>query len=280
MNVRCGGARATRFLGGALLALGAVGCAPRPTPYSGHGAIFYCDGAGGGSAVRNWGVDVRKGLTAAGFNGSFEEYDWETGLGMVADEDEAVRAKRAQAAHVARNISRYQARFPDAPVNVIGFSAGTAIAVYAVEALPADSQIDTLVMLSSSLSSAYDLSKALRHVRGDVYVTTSPKDEMLGELAPIFGTADRKFVGKNIGGIRGFYLPPDADAQTRRLYSKIVLLAWRPGWDKLGEEGQHAGTTAPAFIQHVIAPLLLREGPRYMSVYERGSGGTFEPPAR
>jgi pimeloyl-ACP methyl ester carboxylesterase len=259
-----------------LLGLGLTGCASTQPNLTAAGAVFYCGGAGGGPGLTNWGLGVKQGLQDAGFAGTFVEFPWETGLGVIADQDESVKAKRAQGKKLARQIADYQAKYPDSPVNLVGLSAGTAIAVYALEALPASNQVDTVVMLSSSVSSAYDLTESLRRVRGDMYVTTSPNDVVLGELAPAFGTADRKFVGQDIAGLRGFYLPPAATPTSRRLYSKVVILAWDPSWQSYGDAGAHTDTAKPAFVQHVVVPLLKHDGPRYMRVHDRGSAGSYQ----
>lgn len=259
-----------------LLGWGLVGCASSQPDLTAAGVVFYCGGAGGGPGLTNWGLGVKQGLKDAGFEGTFDEFPWETGLGVIADQEESVKAKRAQGVKLAKQIADYQSKFPDSPVNLIGLSAGTAIAVYALEALPASNRVDTVVMLSSSVSSAYDLSEALQRVRGDMYVTTSPNDVVLGELAPAFGTADRKYVGQDIAGLRGFYLPPAATPASRRLYSKIVILAWDPTWQSYGDGGAHTDTAKPAFVQHVVVPLLKRDGPRYMRVHDRGSAGLYQ----
>lgn len=247
-----------------------TGCASSQPAFNSHGVVFYCDGAGGGG-LTNWGGGVKKGLTDAGFTGTFEEFVWETQLGVIADQEESVRAKRAQAARLAKQIRDYRAEFPDSPVNLIGLSAGTAIALYALEALPDQPHVDTVVLLSSSVSSAYDLSAALQRVSGDVYVTTSPNDRVLSTLAPAFGTADRQYVGQNIAGLHGFYLPADASPAKRRAYSKVVNLAWDPAWQTYGDSGAHTDTAKPSFVQHVIAPLVTREGPRLVRVHDRGT---------
>jgi hypothetical protein len=59
------------------------------------------------------------------------------------------------------------------------------------------------------------------------------------------------------------------------LYSKIVILAWDPAWESYGDAGGHTDTAKPAFVQHVVAPLLTRDGPRYMRVHPSGSAGTY-----
>jgi hypothetical protein len=131
-------------------------------------------------------------------------------------------------------------------------------------------------MLSSSVSADYDLAQALRHVRGDMYVTTSPHDAVLAALAPAFGTADRKYVGPDIAGLHGFSMPPGAGLDTRRLYAKIMNLAWDPALDHYGDYGGHTDTAKPEFVQHVIAPLVMREGPRTVRIHANGTAGTYQ----
>jgi pimeloyl-ACP methyl ester carboxylesterase len=253
-----------------------TGCASAPPAHSGPGIVYYCDGAGGGSGVRNWGRGVQQGFKQAGYAGEYVEFKWETGLGMIADEEEADKAKRAQGAKLAQQIQAYRTKFPGRTVDLVGLSAGTLIVAYALEALPAAGQVDTVVMLSSSIGADYNLSKALRHVQGDMYVTTSPHDAMLGDLAPLFGTADRQYVGRHIAGLTGFELPPGADYATRRVYAKIVNIAWEPELDKYGDYGGHTDTAKPAFVQHVVVPLLTQEGPRYFRVHASGTAATYK----
>ena len=256
------------------LALTVTGCMSSQPDFSSHGVIFYCDGAGGGG-LTNWGPGVQKGLKDAGFTGTFDEFPWETGLGVLADQTEAVSAKRAQARKLADQIKAYKAQYPGSPVHIMGLSAGTAIVPFAMEELPESVGVDTVVLLSGSLSSGYDLTKALRHVRGDMYVTTSPHDAILSGAVPFTGSADDKKVGDDVVGVHGCHLPPETSAETRRLYSKIVIIAWDPSFRQFGDAGGHTDTTNASFVQHVIAPLIIREGPRHMQVHPRGSAGTY-----
>ena len=194
---------------------------------------------------------------------------------MVADQIEAVKAKRAQARKLAQKIASYQSQHPTSPVNLMGLSAGTAIAVYTLEELPPENQVDTVVLLSSSVASDHNLTQALRHVRGDLYVTTSPDDAILTTAVPVLGSADRQFVGTDVAGLDGFEVPPGASPEVRRLYSKVVMLAWNPVDDRYGDYGGHTDTTKPEFVQHVIAPLVMGEGPRYVHVHSQGTARTY-----
>jgi pimeloyl-ACP methyl ester carboxylesterase len=260
----------------ACVGLAGTGCVSSQPTFTGASAVFYCGGAGEDGVLANWGRGVKEGLLAAGYTGTFEEYHWETGLGVIADQEENVKAKRARATKMAQQIVAYESQCPDSPVTLMGLSAGTAIVIYALEALPAANQVDTVVMLSSSVSADYDLTQALRHVRGDMYVTTAPNDAVLADLAPAFGTADRKYVGREIAGLEGFRMPPDADLETRRLYAKIMNLAWDPVLDQFGDYGGHTDTAKPGFVQHVIAPLVMREGPRTVRIHANGTAGTYQ----
>ena len=87
-------------------------------------------------------------------------------------------------------------------------------------------------------------------------------------------------VGDNVVGVHGCHVPPGASAETRRLYSKVVILAWQPSFLKYGDAGGHTDTTNPGFVQHVIAPLVMREGPRHLHVHPEGTGRTVPAPRR
>jgi hypothetical protein len=245
------------------------GCVASSPVYTGHGVVFYCDGAGGGG-VTNWGPGVKKGLADAGFQGSFDEFPWETGLGVIVDQDTSVEYKKGQGKKLADQISAYHAQHPDDPLYLMGLSAGTAVAVYTLEALQPSVPIEAVVMLSGSLSSGHDLTQALHRVEGDFYVTTSQRDSILRDVVPKTGSADREHVGEDVIGVHGCHMPKGASAETRRLYSKVVVIAWNPSFEKFGDAGGHTDTTHPGFVQHVIAPLIIREGPRHMTIHERG----------
>ncbi len=252
----------------ALAGMGAwlVGCQSQPMAGQGsvspgtlasRGVVYYLDGAGGGGAITNWGRNAKQGLKDAKYPGTYIEYDWETGLGVVADQMSSDDYKRAKAAHVAQMIRQYAAADPGAPINLIGLSAGTAVAVFVLEALPAKMQVNTVVLLSGSIASDYDMTKALRHVKGDLWVTTSRRDDILAIAVPMFGTADRQPGDADVAGIAGFTLPPGPSAETIRLYKTIKYLPWKPQYDKDGDFGGHTDTTVPPFIQDYIAPLIM-----------------------
>jgi len=255
-------------LGIALVVL-AAGCAKPtglPTPLGDrlareqHGYIYYLDGAGGGTAKNNWASGVKEGLIAAGYNGAGEMYSWETGKGLMADQDASVKYKRAEAKGLATKIVEREKAYPGVPVNVLSFSAGAASAVFALEALPESVQVTRIVMLGCSIGEDYDLTKALKHVKGKMYLYTSTHDEMVGFLMKFSGTADRKFHDPG-AGIKGFVLPKGASAETRKLYAeKIVVIPWKKKELQDGDKGHHFDNVKMPFIRDYVAPILMGKG--------------------
>ncbi len=244
----------------------AGGCATTPSglpkPLPGrearmkHGYLYYLDGAGGGTAKKNWSAGVRQGLLAAGYPGAGEMFSWETGEGLIADQDASVKYKRTKAKALAREIRKRAAEYPGAPIQILGFSAGTAEAVFELEYLQPGVQVENVALLGASISDDYDLTKALRHVRGRLYLYTSKRDRMLGFFMAFSGTADRKF--EPGAGARGFVLPKNASAQTKKLYAeKIKAIPWTKTLEADGDFGRHFDNVKMKFIRDHVAPLLM-----------------------
>jgi len=252
-----------RFLRpGLLVTVFLAGCTGLPTQMPDRperlprGYTYYLDGAGGGSAVRHWSQGIKDGLLAAGYRGAGELFSWETGLGVIADQDASVKYKRSKAAALAGLMLEYQKTYPSAPINVIGFSAGPAVAVFALEALPEEIMVDDVILLGASIGANYDLARALRRVRGHIYLFTSSRDAVIGVLVGATGTADRK-QGEAAAGVEGFALPPDASAETRRLYAeKVVTIPWTKEFERAKNYGGHFDNVKMEFIRDHVAPLM------------------------
>lgn len=229
---------------------------------SSHGDVYYLDGAGGGGLISNWGRGVKAGLESAGFNGAFVEPRWETGMGVFADQVASEAYKRQKAGEVATMIRDARSAHPDAPITLIGLSAGTAVAVFTLEALPVDCKVDNVVLLGASIAQTYDLTNALRRVKGRMVVFTSENDAVLNFAVPLAGTADRESATTESAGLDGFVMPTGASMETRRLYSKVTNIMWRASFEKDGDWGGHTDTTQPRFVRDHIAPIVMQEGPQ------------------
>lgn len=243
------------------------------------GKVFYLDGAG------NFGFgkeSVPIGLTEAGYRGNVEHFIWTTYMGPLVDQMNLSHNRRAARA-LAQRIRRYQRRHPGRPVDLIGLSAGSGVAIFALEALPPENKVDHVVLLSSSLSAEYDLTQALRRVKHGVYVFWSPGDPVLRGIVPIVGTVDRGEFGARSAGTRGMRLPPGAELETKVLYRKVFNVEWKPG-EAGGTVGsvmtlRHAETTRAEFIRAMVGPLLLNGGDATLSPWSGSGRNATAPPS-
>ncbi len=223
------------------------------------GYVFYLDGAGGGTAENNWAGGVKDGMLEGGYTGAGEMISWESGDGLLADQTASVATKRTRADELTEKLLAYRQQHPDAPVHILGFSAGTGEAIYGLEALPADEYVANVVLLGASFSHDYDLTQALRRVRGKLYFFTSKHDHMIGLATRLSGTTDRKKGDPSIG-IDGPILPPTATDETRRLYTqKIVVIPHSEEMKEVGNHGHHFDNVKKDFIRKYVAPLLAVE---------------------
>ena len=81
------------------------------------GYIVYFDGAGGGTAQKNWAEGVKEGILQAGYTGAGEMFSWETGDGLKADQVASVKYKRSKGLGAARHIEKYVASRASTPQN-------------------------------------------------------------------------------------------------------------------------------------------------------------------
>lgn len=243
----------------AVLMSASSGCAAgggNSANWTDRGRVYYLDGAGGNGPIINWGRGVHRGLDHAGVALAFESFPWHTGLGVLVDQAASVTYKRAKAAELADRIVAYRAAYPQAPVHLIGFSAGTALVLYTLEALPETCCVDIAVLVASSVSADYDLTAALRRVKDHLYVFTSERDAVLSAFVPLLGTADRRSCGRRVAGLHGF-LPPSSPERTGpHDYFKLIQIAWSERFSRLGNTGGHTGFVEPRFVEFVIAPML------------------------
>lgn len=216
--------------------------------------IFFLDGAGGGGLIIDWSREIHRGLQSGGFTGEFRPFVWQTGLGPIADECASVEYKREKAAQLVNLIRLVRLSRPGVKVHLMAASAGTGVAIFALESMLAAEKVESVVLLSSAMSNNYDLSDALERLRGDMHVFTSTEDAILQLVVPILGTTDRQYVDRRVAGLTGFITPDTPAAQP--LYGKVKHVAWSPKWANLGHAGGHTDCKSPRFIAEIVAPLI------------------------
>jgi pimeloyl-ACP methyl ester carboxylesterase len=241
----------------AVVAAATTGCGTSFGPQARNGITFYCPGAGNIDFGDN---GIRRGLKAAGYRGQVASVMWTLLFNPAIDQTVRLNA-HVGAVELARSIEKYQDRFPGRPVNVIGLSAGTGVAIWAVENLAPGRSVDNVVLLSSSLSSNYDMSKALAHIRGRIYNYYSSQDPVLWGPMKVFGTIDGQFLADGAGAV-GLHPPSGA--------GRVVNIRWQREFSRYGYYGGHMDVTSPAFVRARISEHIM----------ETQSGSVEREPAR
>ena len=216
------------------------------------GRTYYIDGAG------NWGygvAEVTNGLAAAGYKGRVINFRWSPTLNPALDQTVGRLAARGRGQDLAREICRYQADTPQAGVNIICLSAGTGVGVWACEGLEPPASVHSLVMLGSSLSSDYDMRKALKNISGGVYVYHSNSDMVLQGPVRTLGTIDGKMEG-DAAGLIGLRPRPRGGEE-----GKIHNTPWSPRYERYGWTGAHTDATSEPFVRAVLAHHVLEPRP-------------------
>lgn len=237
-------------LGAALLAY-CAGCGPSFSEKARNGITFYCPGAGN----TDFGdAGLRAGLERAGYRGEVATYLWTISFNVALDQTLRFNA-RLRAAILSDTLKTYIDQYvrketgeTKPQINLVGLSAGTGVAIWSLEDLPPGYYVDNVVLLGSSLWCRYDVSKALQHVKGKIYVYYSPNDAILAGPMKLFGTIDGVFNEDGAGAV-GLRPPKPSD--------KIINIPWKPAYGKYGYHGGHTDSTNPDFVAAYLSKHLL-----------------------
>lgn len=195
------------------------------------------------------------GLRDGGVNANIVVYDWtESDPGIHALQ--AYQRNQREAAKIADLIAAHAAADPDSPIYITAHSGGCGVAAWAMAKLPPDVKVQTVLFMAPALSPTFDLTAALRHVNGKMFVFSSPLDTVvLYTGTRLFGTMDG--VRTEAAGFCGFIMPRGADPV---MYRKLVSCVYRSDWARYNDFGGHIGAMSRSFAAAVLAPLL-RSGP-------------------
>jgi len=195
------------------------------------------------------------GLVSGGLRGAVRVFNW--GLpfpgGYLGNLTRLDRNRR-RGADLAREIIEYQDRFPGRPVHVVAHSGGCGVALFAVEALPEDRAVDSVVLLAAAISPTYDLRRALSRVRRGVLNSHSGRDWfILGLGTRFFGTTDRQFC--DAAGLKGFAKPENMDAAGHKLYDeKLTQISWCEDLVAYNHWGGHITSASEEYLENRITP--------------------------
>ena len=215
-----------------------------------NGLVIILPGIEGESAYNH---DIRDGLLAGGTNQGVMIHNWGwpvPGAGPLINQVDFI-GNRLAGARLAQIVADYQDRYPGRPVHLVGHSGGGGVAVFSAEGLPEGRQVDGLVLLSASISSGYDLTKAIQKCRSGIVNFYNKSDAaVLGVGTTVVGNVDGMH-GPSAGLI-GFDRPRSGDsAEKKRAYRKVFQVQVEEGLD---EVDAHGAATRSDFVARNVAP--------------------------
>jgi pimeloyl-ACP methyl ester carboxylesterase len=218
-----------------------------PATQEGSGTLIYVVGWDG--PVRR-DREMLQALREAGCPMEMETFDWTGGFkGMMAFW--LAQASQRPAARLSERIQSVRREHPDQPIYLIADSSGCAIALKAMEKLPPQVMIKTVILTSAAVAPKYDLGPALQHVQGRMISFNSDRDFVILWLgSTIFGTVDGHHTPA--AGRVGFVSRPDQSG-----YEKLLQIPYDPAWKaQFGNAGGHGQALGSRFAKAMIAPLL------------------------
>jgi pimeloyl-ACP methyl ester carboxylesterase len=211
-----------------------------------NGLVIILPGIEGHSQLNE---NIRSGLVAGGVYRAMPIHPWGRPVPLVGPLITQVDflGNRLAGIGIAKIVTDYQDKFPDRPVYIVGHSGGGGVAVFTAEAMPEGRQIDGLILLSASISSAYDLKKALSHCRNGIVSFYNKGDStLLGLGTIVVGTVD---------GTHG----PSAGLIGFDAFDK-------PGYESLYQvkmvgvsEDSHTTSTQAGFVASFVTPWVLSD---------------------
>jgi len=197
---------------------------------------------------------IQRGLIEAEVPYAIEIYDWTHRLPRVFHNLRSRKRHRIQSQAIAEKILAYQKSWPQRPVFLIGHSGGGGMALRTLEQLPLETTISGAILLGAAVSPGFDLRPALAHVDRKIWNMTSWADVFfLGLMTLAAGTLDgRHSLCAGMTGFRCGKLGPLESA-------KFEEMPYRCAYWRHGHLAGHFGFTAPSFVKHDVAPLLLQQ---------------------
>jgi pimeloyl-ACP methyl ester carboxylesterase len=211
-----------------------------------------------GESLLNHGI--ARGLADGGLPLAIEIHDWTTGVILFfLYHLRGWRRNVVQADRLVQRILEYRRMYPGRPVHLVGHSGGAAMAVLALERLPAGAFVTSAVLLHTAISPGYDLSGAIEHVEQGIWNFRSVLDVFfLGIGTCVTGTLDGCRTPS--AGMLKFRPPAELPPTGRKQYDeKLHDVPFTPSMVAAFNLGGHFGPVNRVFVAEHVAPLLIGE---------------------
>ena len=219
-------------------------------PGASRGIVFVVDGAGNYLYTSE---GIHDSVRRRGIPLCVETVKWSHGLNRILADHLDQRHARCEAQKLVQKIIWHKKQAPNKPIYLVGYSAGSAVSLYAAEQLPPDT-LDCLILLAPSVSTSYDLRSALRSSKNGIEAFYSERDRgLLGVGTAIFGTSDGR--GTIAAGRVGFR-PVIGSPYDAMLYRKLHQHRWNESQAWTGNKGGHFGSYQPKFLDVYVTPYL------------------------
>ena len=197
---------------------------------------------------------IRNGLVSAGIDHSLQIWHWGRPIplaGMFFNQIDFIGNYLA-AERLAQRIVKYQDEYPDRPVHIIGHSGGGGIAIFIASTMPKGREVTGVILLSASISSNHDITKALEHCSSGIVNFYNKNDGvLLGLMTTVLGN-----VGGAHGpsaGLMGFTLPKESASDEKRLaYQKLYQVPITG--TMVAGSAAHFAATQPSFVVSYVSP--------------------------
>ncbi len=213
-----------------------------------RGLVWIFPGIEGGE----WSVHAAyRALRDSGVNAEIRVYNWWrlNPLANLTDHE----LNRQRAGEIADEIATFRVANPAAPIDLLGYSGGGGLALFALEALSERVRVRNVVLAQAAVSPDYDLTAALTHIDGRLVNYYSPLDAViLGLGTSVFGTMDRQNVPA--AGAVGFNVERAVPDESLR--NRLVQEAWQLDSLLAGHPGTHAGKGEYGWNKRFVAPYL------------------------
>jgi len=201
--------------------------------------------------------NIRDGLNSAGVDRSLQIWHWGRpvpGVGMILNQIDFFGNYLASK-RIAQRIMEYQDKYPDRPVHIIGHSGGGGIAIFAASVLPDDRRITGVILLSASISSGYDITRALNNCSSGIVNFYNKNDVfLLGLATTVLGN-----VGGTHGpsaGLLGFNPPGESASEKKQIaYRKLYQVPLSGAM--LAGATAHFATSQNGFVYEFVSPWVL-----------------------